>query len=55
VPEKLLASGIKCWGSSEPENLKEKQFYSFSRNGAKVKGTYIYPQIYIPDRLAIPL
>lgn len=38
VPESLLPSGIKCWGSSEAENLKEKQFYSFGRKWCQSQG-----------------
>ena len=38
VPESLLPSGLKCWGSSEPENLKEKQFFSFGRKWCQSQG-----------------
>lgn len=38
VPESLLSSGIKCWGSSEPENLKENQFFSFGRKWCQSEG-----------------
>ncbi len=38
VPDSLLPSGIKCWGSSEPENLKENQYYSFGRKWCQSEG-----------------
>ena len=38
VPESLLPSGIKCWGNSEPEKLKEKQFFSFGRKWCQSQG-----------------
>lgn len=31
VPQSMLASAIKCWGDSSPEDLKDGQLYSFGR------------------------
>ena len=31
VPTNLLPAGIKCWGNSAKEDLKENQFYNFGR------------------------
>jgi serine protease Do len=38
VPESLLPSGVKCWGNSEPEKIKEKQFYSFGQKWCQSQG-----------------
>ncbi len=30
IPQNIAAADIKCWGKTEPEDIPEKQFYSYS-------------------------
>jgi S1-C subfamily serine protease len=46
VPQNIGADSIKCWGKSEPEDIKEEQFFSYSHKACESEN-----KIYLSSKL----